>query len=187
MGRFLRLLAVAAAILLTGCAATGPRYTEVEASFPGLRSGMGRLLVYRTGGLGGAVRPDIRLNGEVIGKSQPDGFFFADRPSGRYTLSARTEVEATLDVTLTEGETTYVQSSITLGVFVGQPKLFLQSESAAVGQLPGLAYTGTIPVVPGAPRASADGAGPRVSPGERSRSPGPVTLDDLSGLLPAPR
>jgi hypothetical protein len=187
MGRLLRLLAVAAAFVLTGCAATGPRYTEVEASFPTLRPGTGRLLVYRVGGLGGAVRPDVRLNGEVIGTSQPDGFFFVDRPSGRYTVSARTEVEATLEVTLTEGETTYVQSSITLGVFVGHPKLSLQSESAAAGQLGGLAYTGAIPVVPGTPSAGAGGVAPRASPGERARAPGPVTLDDLNGLLPPPR
>jgi hypothetical protein len=187
MGRLLRLLAVAAALMLTGCAATGPRYTEVEAGFPTLRPGDGRLLVYRVGGLGGAVRPDVRLNGEVIGKSQPDGFFFVDRPSGRYTVSARTEVEATLDVTLTEGETTYVLSSITLGVFVGHPKLSLQSESAAAGQLAGLAYTGAIPVVPSAPKAAASEPTPRPLPVERTRPAGPVTMDDLNGLLPPSR
>lgn len=183
-----RLLVIAVAMFLTGCAATGPRYAEVEASFPTLRSGDGRLVIYRPGGLGGAVQPDIKLNGEVIGKSQPEGFFFVDRTAGRYTVSARTEIETTLDAELEEGRTTYVQTSITMGLFVGHPRLTLQSESTAIQQLPRLAYTGGIPLVPGAPRAIAvnNTAGRRTD--ERTRASGPVTLDDLSGLLPsAPR
>lgn len=183
--RIFRLLVIAVAIFLTGCAATGPRYAEVEASFPTLRSGYGRLVVYRSGGLGPAVQPDIKLNGEVIGKSQPQGFFFVDRAAGRYTVSARTEVETTLDAELVEGDTTYVQTSITMGLFVGHPRLTLQSESTAVQQLPQLAYTGGIPLVPGAPRAIAANSAARRSTDEGNRTSGPVTLDDLSGLLPA--
>lgn len=179
-----RLLVIAAAIFLTGCAATGPRYAEVEANFPSLRSGYGRLVVYRSGGLGPAVQPDIKLNGEVIGKSQSQGFFFVDRTAGRYTVSARTEIETTLDVELVEGNTTYVQTGITMGLFVGHPSLSLQSESTAVRQLPRLAYTGGIPLVPGAPRAVAANNTAARSTDERTRAPGPVTLDDLSGLLP---
>lgn len=183
-----RLLVIAVAMFLTGCAATGPRYAEVEASFPTLRSGYGRLVVYRPGGLGGAVQPDIKLNGEVIGKSQPQGFFFVDRTAGRYTVSARTEIETTLDAELVEGNTTYVQTSITMGLFVGHPRLTLQSESTAIQQLPHLAYTGAIPLVPGAPRAIAVNNTAGRSTDERTRASGPVTLDDLSGLLPsAPR
>lgn len=180
-----RLLVIAAAIFLTGCAAKGPRYTEVEASFPALRSGYGRLVVYRSGGLGPAVQPDIKLNGEVIGKSQPQGFFFVDRTAGRYTVSARTEIETTLDAELVEGRTTYVQTSITMGLFVGHPSLALQSESTAVPQLPRLAYTGGIPLVPGKPRAIAVNNTAGRSTDERTRPSGPVTLDDLSGLLPS--
>ena len=170
---------------LPGCAAPGPRYAEVEASFPPLRSGHGRLVVYRSGGPGGAVQPDIKLNGEVVGKSQPEGFFFVDRTAGKYIVSARTEIETTLDAELVEGSTTYVQTSITLGVFVGHPRLTLQSESTAMQELPRLAYVGGIPLVPGAPRASAADNTARRSTNDPTRAP--VTLDDLSGLLPPAR
>lgn len=179
-----RLLVIAAAIFLTGCAATGPRYAEVEANFPTLRPGYGRLVVYRSGGLGAAVQPDIKLNGEVVGKSQPQGFFFADRTAGKYTVSARTEVETTLDVDLVEGGTTYVQTSITVGLLVGQPRLTLRDESTAIQQLPRLAYIGGIPLIPGTPRASTANNTAVRSTDERTRAAGPVTLDDLSGLLP---
>jgi hypothetical protein len=181
-----RLFVITAAIFLTGCAAKGPRYAEVEANFPTLRSGYGRLVVYRSGGLGPAVQPDIKLNGEVVGKSQPQGFFFVDRTAGRYTVSARTEVETTLEAELEEGRTTYVQTSITMGLFVGHPRLTLQSESTAIPQLPQLAYTGGVPLMPGKPRAIAANNTAGRNTDERTRASGPVTLDDLSGLLPSP-
>ncbi len=183
-----RLLVIAVAIFLTGCAATGPRYAEVEASFPTLRSGHGRLVVYRSGSLaGGAVQPDIKLNGEVIGKSQPEGFFFVDRTAGKYTVSARTEVETTADVELEDGRTTYLQTGITMGLFVGHPTFGLQSESTAVQHLPRLAYTGPIPLVPGTPRAGSTNNIAGRSTDQRTRTSGLVTLDDLSGLLPPAR
>jgi hypothetical protein len=183
-----RLLVIAAAIFLTGCAATGPRYAEVEASLPTLRSGYGRLVVYRPGSLaGGAVQPDIKLNGEVIGKSQPEGFFFVDRMAGKYTVSARTEIETTADVELEDGRTTYLQTGITMGLFVGHPTFGLQSESTAVQHLPRLAYTGPTPLVPGTPRAGSTNGIAGRSTDQRTRTSGPVTLDDLSGLLPPAR
>ncbi|MEO8388081.1 lipoprotein [Polaromonas sp.] len=175
-----RLLVIAVAIFLTGCGTKGPRYAEVEANFPTLRPGYGRLVVYRSGGLGAAVQPDIKLNGELVGKSQSQSFFFADRIAGNYTVSARTEVETTLDVDLVDGGTTYVQTSITVGLLVGQSRLTLRDESTALEHLPRLAYTGPIPLVPGVNSIAGR------STDMRTRA-SPVTLDDLSGLLPPAR
>jgi hypothetical protein len=173
-------LALCAVAWLSGCAATGPKYADIAPNLPGIASGQGRLLVYRMGGLGPAVQPDVRLDGQVIGTSRPEGFFFVDRPAGRYTVSARTEAETRLEVVLLDGATTYIETSITLGLFVGQPRLSLQSEAVAQAALPGLAYTGVVPVVPG-PRSP--GAAPTAAPSARPGGSG-VTLDDLRGLLP---
>lgn len=183
------------ALVLAGCAATGPRFSEVQESFPAIKPGHGRLMVYRSGGLGPAIQPDVRLNGDVVGKMQPEGFFFVDRPTGRYTVSARTEIESSVDVDLTDGATVYVETLITMGLFVGQPRLSLQSETMARPKLTALAYTGSIPLVAGRPGAGASAA--LVPPGGIPSGPGPaappprvggrVTMDDLSGLLPAQR
>lgn len=186
MLRGFRWLLLAALVVLTGCAATGPRYAEVESNFPHLRPGYGRVLVYRLGGAGGAVQPEIKLDGELIGKAQPEGFFFVDRAVGRHTLTARTEVQATTELELVEGATVYVQFGISMGLFVGHPRLTVQSPSAAVPLLGGLAYTGSVPLVAGQPRARpADTALPSGPAPARAAPPGQVTLDDLRGLLPA--
>lgn len=190
-------LALLATLTLIGCAATGPRYAEVVRNMPTLAAGKGRLVVYRPSSFGGAVQPDVKLNGEVIGKSEPRGFFFVDRPAGRHVVSARTEVEATLDVDLRDGAVAYVESSITLGVFVGQPRLSLKEEAVAMVTLPELAYIGSIPLVPGPRTAGIASGGPgAAAPPPASFAPAtarptgsnpPVTLDDLRGLMPAAR
>lgn len=172
---------MALVMLLAGCAATGPRYAEVEASMPSLRAGQGRIVFFRSTGVGPAVQPDIRLNGEVVGKSEPGSFFFIDRAAGRYTASARTEVESRVEVVVREGEVSYVESRITMGVFVGHPQLSTPASGQALAVLPALAYTGSVPLVPGRPRQAAAAPASTSAAGLR---PGPVTMDDLRGLLP---
>lgn len=186
MLRGFRWLLLAVLVALTGCAATGPRYAEVESSFPTLKPGYGRVLVYRPAGLGPAVQPEVKLNDELIGKAQPEGFFFVDRAAGRYTLSASTEVRTTAELELKDGATVYVQFGISMGLFVGHPRLTPQSPENAVPQLSALAYTGAVPLVPSQARSrQTDGALPSGPQPQRVAPPGQVTLDDLGGLLPA--
>lgn len=196
--RFRRLgLAAFLPPLLAACAATGPKFTEVEASFPQLRAGQGRIFFYRNpGGMGLALKPDIRLAGVVVGEVEPGGFFFVDRPAGRYRASARTEVENSVDIDLREGESAYVRLSITMGLFAGHPQLTLVNPVEAKGALPQLAYSGTVPLATGrtpAPAATSPGAPIGVAapaaalPGGNAARPpaGNVSMEDLRGLLPA--
>lgn len=182
----LRAAATAAfVLLLTACAATGPKFTEVEASLPPLAAGEGRIFVFRdASAVGAALRPDVRLNGSVIGSPQPGSFFFVDRPAGRYTASARTEVESTVEFELVEGETAYVSLQIAMGLLVGRPQLQLHPATTGSAALRSLAYTGSIPLVPGPSKAVAAGAAGS-TPTRPSQPQGPVTMEDLRGLLPA--
>jgi hypothetical protein len=196
MTRTLRLAAIAClTLLLAGCAATGPKFAEVEANLPALRAGEGRIYIFRENtGMGAGVRPDVRLNGEVVGAPQPGSFFFVDKPVGHYTASARTEAESSVEFLLREGENAYVSLRIGMGLLVGRPQLMLHPAQAGAAALPGLAYIGSVPLAPG--RADPVTAGAVPGGTGRSTTPAPVaappaarqgavTLDDLSGLLPA--
>jgi hypothetical protein len=190
--RFLRLAATAClALLLVACAATGPKFAEVEASLPVLRTGEGRIILFReNSGVGAAVRPEIRLNGMAVGSLQPGSFLFVDRPAGRYTASARTEAEATVEFELGDGETAYVSMRIQMGLFVGRPQLTVHPAVSGAAALASLAYVGSIPLVPGVVNPVTAGAvrgGTRQAPQapQQPARQGPVTMDDLRGLLPA--
>jgi hypothetical protein len=86
---------------------------------------MGRIYLYRTSVLGAAIQPKVKLNGEVIGKAVPKGFFYVDKKAGNYEIMTSTEVKRKLSLTLDEGQTRYVRLNISMGFFVGHvyPKL----------------------------------------------------------------
>ncbi|WBY00165.1 DUF2846 domain-containing protein [Ramlibacter tataouinensis] len=196
--RCIRLAVACFSVLLAACAATGPRFTEVQANLPQLRGGEGRIFFFRdNSAVGAAVQPDIRLGGEDVGALQPGAFFFVDRPAGHYTASARTESESSVDFDLRGQDTVYVSLHITMGLLVGRPTLTLHPPDAGAAAVQSLAYTGSIPLAPNrsapsAGRATATSPAPEPAPTPTpapatAPSPGAVTLDDLRGLLPPAR
>jgi hypothetical protein len=139
----LKFAAATALVALAGCAATGAKYGEVAGSLPTIKASEGRIFILRdTGIVGAAIQPEIRLNGQVVGKSQPSGFFYVDRPVGNYTATTATEVEKALTFTLAAGETKYVRSYVTMGVLVGRVNLELLDPAKGRAMLADLNYTG---------------------------------------------
>lgn len=144
---FLKLsLAASALVLIAGCAATGARHDQMASSIPTLKPGEGRIYFFRSASFaGGAVQPDIRLDGQVVGVSKPGGFFYVDRPAGNHVASASTETEKTVSFTLQPGETKYIRSSVSMGIMVGRVILQPETPEKAKAELGSLSYTG-VPV-----------------------------------------
>lgn len=82
------------ALLATGSATSGIQYSEMASFIPVLKKGYGRIYFFRSSSMfGAAMQPDIKLNGEVVGESKPDGFFYVDQAAGKYIASTATETE----------------------------------------------------------------------------------------------
>jgi len=105
--------------LLTACATTGPKFNELAPSISNLAPGMGRIFIYRTSVIGGLIQPEVKLNGEVIGRAVPKGFFYVDKKPGNYVITISTEVTRKLSLTLDEGQIRYVRLNVSMGFFVG--------------------------------------------------------------------
>jgi hypothetical protein len=111
---------VAAALILGGCATSGQKFSEtVTTAATGPAADMGRIYFYRTMLLGMAVQPEVKVNGEVVGRAVPNGFFYVDRKPGAYEITTTTEVERKLSLTLDKGQTRYVKLSLSIGFVVG--------------------------------------------------------------------
>lgn len=178
-----RIMLLLLAAALVGCTASGPKYSEVKDSIPALHPEQGRIVFYRNSAVGFAVKPDIQLNGSVVGEMMPMGFFYVDRAPGTHVATARTEVEASLQIPLAANETRYVRGSISLGILVGRPNFNLVEPRDAVLELMDLAYTGSSIL-----RASTEGAPPAHSPAAAARPTSAATgggaeMKDLEGLL----
>lgn len=177
------LLAVLAAGLF-GCSATGPRFSEVSKDLPSLGENEGRIYFFRNSFMGAAVQPEVSVNGRVVGKSQPNSFFFLDRPAGSYRATARTEAEGSIDIVLRPQQTAYVQMSISMGFMVGHPAFQRVGESEGRSALPSLAYSGTGPIsTKAASAAPAETPAPEIA---ASTTAAPVTATPVRQTTIAP-
>ncbi len=109
---------LAGVLLISGCA-SGPQFSTMKASLAPLSPDAGRIFFYRTAVVGGAVQPNVKVNGQVVGSAQPKGVFYVDRPPGSYTIETSTEVTRQLSLTLEKGQTRYVRLNLSMGFMVG--------------------------------------------------------------------
>lgn len=135
------LIAVAAA--LTGCAASGPSHKEVEAKMPALKADQGRVFFYRPASIvGGALNPDIKLDGVVVGESKQGGFFYVDTAAGKHEASTSTEATNNLSFVLDKGEIKYVRTKVNVGIMAGRVIPELVGPEEAKKEIAETAYTG---------------------------------------------
>lgn len=127
---------------LLGACASGTPYDEYASTMQSVSADSGRIYIYRTSALGAAIQPAIRLNGEVVGKAVPKGFFFLDRPSGAYEISASTEAKRSLSTTLDAGEEKYVRLEIKMGLLAGHVKPVLVDRSVGEEEIKKTKYVG---------------------------------------------
>ena len=180
--RWASVWAVCTVVLLSGCATGGFRYEEMSSAIPPLQGNACRVFFYRDASMmGAAIQPEIRLDGEVVGRSQPGGFFYVDTQPGRHLATSQTEAEARLEFDLAAGQTVYVASSIGFGLLVGRVQLNMKPEPTALADLSSLRFTGVSPVPGQRIGPNTATAPPTVeSPARRAG----VTMADLEMLLP---
>jgi outer membrane murein-binding lipoprotein Lpp len=142
MKKILSLFVVVATVsLFSGCA-SGPKFNETKSSIPPLAQDQGRIFFYRNNALGAGVQPAAKLNGEVIGKAKPMGFFYVDRAPGTYEVETTTEVKRTLSLMLEKGQTRYVRFNISMGFFVGHVYPEIIEDTIAANEIQKCSFIG---------------------------------------------
>ena len=126
MKKSIALLACVAA--LTGCASVNmasDAASDAAKTFKVPPAGRAGLYVYRDSALGGALTKDIFVNGECLGKSAPNVFFYKElRGNQKYKLSTESEFSPNdIELTLASGKNHYVRQYITMGLLAGGAKL----------------------------------------------------------------
>ena len=123
MGR--GLLLVAAGLILSGCAGSGPTGHETLAASVAPKKA--RLVMYRTNPLGMAIQPSYTVDGKPVGQTTPNGFVVCHLDPGPHRVSIdNMPVNVNLfggsdktSLTLRPGQTAYLRADVQPGLTVG--------------------------------------------------------------------
>lgn len=122
--KFIAAAAVAAALLMSGCASVQMASKEDSAkakAFSAPSPGMAGIYLYRNSAFGGALKKDLWIDGKCVGESAPNVFFYTEVDGGK-THKIDTESEFspnTLELMVEAGKNYFVRQFIKLGLFVG--------------------------------------------------------------------
>lgn len=126
-------LVVCALVVLSGCASVpmeSQEKSETAKKFAPPPEGKAGMYVYRSGSFGGALKKDIWIDGECIGQSAPNVFFYEQvQGDVEHKLSTESEFSPNDLIVKTEsGNNYFVRQFIKMGVMVGGAGLELVEE-----------------------------------------------------------
>lgn len=109
--------------LFTGCASVPVANQELTASakqFKKPEQGKSGLYIYRTGGLGAALKKNIKINGNCIGETAPNVFYYEEVPGDQeYTISTESEFSSNdLKLQAKSGENYFIKQYLRPGLVV---------------------------------------------------------------------
>jgi biopolymer transport protein ExbD len=170
---------------------SGPSYNSVKDTFPLIAANAGRIFIYRDAIYGPSKTPAVLLNGEPIGLSKAQGFFYVDQPAGDDKVDLSGEGSPPASFTLSAGQTVYVRINVhtNLSQTILYPEVvdasIAQRELTACKYAPGNATAET----PAEPAAAANDESPAKieiivgQGGQISINGDPISNDQLLPLL----
>jgi len=119
-------------IFLTGCASVpmaSPEVDKAKKEFTPPSDGKAGLYIYRNSNFGAALKKTISIDGEVIGETAANTYFYREVSPGAHELSTESEFsDNKLSVDFQNGVNYFVRQYIRLGAFVGGANLELVPE-----------------------------------------------------------
>lgn len=136
-------LVVIASSLFAGCASVPMESKEASnkaKTFEAPAADTAGLYIYRDSSFGGALKKDVWVNGECVGETAPNMFFYKLVQAGKqHKVSNESEFSPNdLLVKAESGKNYYINQYIKMGVFVGGANLELVDEVKAKKAIGGL-------------------------------------------------
>lgn len=138
------LLGLVFAMSLVGCASvpmeTKEASDQVKQFLPPAK-GMAGLYIFRSSGIGTALKKDVWVDGKCVGETAPNMFFFDEVAGGQeHAISTESEFSPNELRLKTDRDTNYfIRQYIRLGVFVGGANLETVDEAEGRKIVQGLA------------------------------------------------
>ena len=110
--------------IFVGCASVpleSPENQATAKNFQAPQQGSSGLYIYRNGSFGGALKKDVWVDGNCIGETAPNIFFYQEVTAGKeHTISTESEFSPNNLLVKTEsGKNHFIEQYIKMGAFVG--------------------------------------------------------------------
>ena len=119
--------------LLSGCASVPMASNEKDQAlkaFPNPPQDQAGLYIFRDSSLGPALKKTVKVDGEVIGETAINTYFYRTLTPGEHVLATESEFsDNTLTLNAEAGKNHFVRQYIKFGVFVGGANLEQVSEA----------------------------------------------------------
>lgn len=117
-------------LTLVGCASVpmgDPKADGAAKTFqvPADKAG---IYVYRNESMGAAVKMDVIIDGQNIGETAANTYFYKEVAPGKHTVTSKAENTDTVEVDLKPGTLAYIWQEVKMGVMFARTKLHLVSE-----------------------------------------------------------
>jgi len=133
--RFALLFALLASV---GCA-SGPKGNTV--ALPAPAGGKSRIVFYRTASpIASMDQPNVLMDGNVIGKSEPGYFSYVDVAPGTHMIECKGGDANRISVQTPPGTTAYVETSVTAGINNFSVNVQQKPEPEAKQKIAGLSF-----------------------------------------------
>jgi hypothetical protein len=126
------LLALAGAVLVTGCATTippaAPELDQAAKTFSAPPDKAG-LYIYRNEFLGSAIKFEVFLDGKRLGEMPSKTYFYVEVPPGKHNVTGTAENTSSLDFEVLPGRLYYVWQEAKMGLLYSRNLVQLVDES----------------------------------------------------------
>lgn len=130
---FYILCAVAVAAWLSGCAhvpMAPPAQDKVMKQFKPPSDGMSGIYIYRNSTFGGALKKSLYIDGNYLGETAPNVYFYTEIKPGKHVFSTESEFSPNSLKLMTEADKLYfLRQYIKMGLFVGGANLEVMSKA----------------------------------------------------------
>lgn len=121
---------ITAALLMSGCASVpmgDPKQDAALKTFTVSKDKAG-IYIYRNESMGAAVRMDVAIDGQPIGRTAAKTYFYKEVAPGKHVVTSTAENTDTIEVEAKPGTLTFIWQEVKMGLLYARNKLHLVSE-----------------------------------------------------------
>lgn len=118
------------AVGLVGCASVpmGDSQKDQQLKAFSTKPDTAGIYIYRNESMGAAVKMDVTVDGNYVGKTAARTYLYKEVPPGKHVISSSAENTDSIEITTAPGKLYYIWQEVKMGLLYARTKLHLVSE-----------------------------------------------------------